>query len=76
MKNVLIRGVPDQVHARLQARASARGQSLQQYLAAEMDRLARRPSMDEVLERIASRSGGQVGLEQAVADLDAERAQR
>jgi plasmid stability protein len=73
MPNVLVRDVPDGVHARLQARAEQRGQSLQQYLAEELRRLADRPSMDEVLARIATHHGGQVGLAQAVRDLDADR---
>jgi antitoxin FitA len=76
MPNVLVRDVPEEVHARLQARAAERGQSLQQYLAGEMRRLAERPSMEEVLARIAARRGGVVGLEQAVADLTAERDRR
>ena len=76
MRNVLVRDVPDEVHARLQARAAERGQSLQQYLAGEMRRLAERPTMDEVLARVAARRGGAVGLVQAVADLAAERERR
>lgn len=76
MPNVLIRDVPEGVHARLQTRADEHGQSLQQYLAGELRRLAERPSMDEVLGRIATRRGGRVGLEQAVADLGVERDRR
>lgn len=73
MPNVLVRDLPDEVHAELQRRAQARGQSLQQYLAAELTRLTGTPPLDEVLERISKRRGGQVGLAQAVEDLDAER---
>lgn len=76
MPNVLIRDVPEPVHGRLQARAEERGQSLQQYLAGELRRLAERPSMEEVLARIATRRGGGVGLDQAVQDLAAERDRR
>jgi plasmid stability protein len=76
MPNVLIRDVPENVHVRLQARANGHGQSLQQYLAGELRRLAERPSMDEVLARIATRHGGHVGLEQAVQDLAADRDRR
>jgi plasmid stability protein len=72
----LVRDLPEDVHARLQARAAERGQSLQQYLAGEMRRLAERPTIDEVLARIASRQGGTVGLDRAVADLAAERDRR
>lgn len=70
---MLIRDVPESVHRRLQARADKQGQSLQQYLVGELRRLAERPSMDEVLSRIAARTGGRVGLEQAVEDLAADR---
>jgi len=76
MPNVLIRDVPENVHARLQSRADMHGQSLQQYLASELRRLAERPSMDEVLARIATRHGGRVGLQQAVQDLTVERDRR
>lgn len=73
MPNVLVRDVPEDVHTALQRRAEQRGQSLQQYLAGELRRLAQRPSVDEVLDRIERHSGGQVGLEQAADDLAEER---
>jgi len=73
MPNLLVRDIPDEVHAALQRRAEQRGQSLQQYLAGELKRLAERPSLDEVLERIERHRGGRVGLHQAVADIASER---
>ncbi len=73
MPNVLVRDVPEDVHAVLQRRAEQRGQSLQQYLAGELKRLAEKPSLDEVLDRIDRRRGGRVGLDQAVEDLTEER---
>lgn len=73
MPNVLVRDLPEEVHATLQRRAVQRGQSLQQYLAGELKRLAERPSLDEVLERIERHRDGQVGLGQAVEDLTEER---
>jgi plasmid stability protein len=76
MPNLLVRDVPDDVHAALQRRAARRGQSLQQFLAAELRRLADRPSVDEVLDRIERRSGGRVGLRQAAEDLGEGRAER
>jgi hypothetical protein len=76
MPNVLVRDIPDDVHAALQRRAERRGQSLQQYLAAELKRLAERPSLDEVLDRVEKRRGGRVGLSQAAQDLAEERARR
>jgi hypothetical protein len=73
MPNVLVRDIPDEVHAALQRRAEERGQSLQQYLAAELARLAERPSVDELFARIGRRRGGRVGLRTAAADLADER---
>ncbi len=73
MPNVLVRDVPEEVHAALQRRAEQRGQSLQQYLSSELKRLAERPSLDEVLDRIERRRGGRVGIAQAVEDLSEER---
>jgi len=76
MPNVLVRDVPDDVHAALQRRAERRGQSLQQFLTSELRRLAERPSVDEVLDRMEQRSGGRVGLRQAAEDLGEEQSQR
>ena len=73
MPNVLIRDLPDDIHASLQRRAAAAGQSLQQYLSSELARVAQSPTMNEVLARIAERSGGRVGLDTAVDDLHDER---
>ena len=57
-KAVQIRGVPDDVHRALRARAAAAGLSLSDYLLDEVTRLARRPPMADVLARAATRSGG------------------
>jgi hypothetical protein len=76
MPNILVRDLPEPIHDELVRRASAAGQSLQQYLTTELTRLATTPTLDEVLARIAQRRGGQVGLGQSIADLDAERAAR
>jgi plasmid stability protein len=73
MPNVLVRDLPDDVHAALVRRADAAGQSLQQFLAHELTRVAASNSMAEVLARIATRSGGRVGVDTAVTDLDSER---
>jgi hypothetical protein len=77
MPNVLVRNIPADVHATLQRRAEARGQSLQQYLAGELRRLAEQPTLEEVLDRIERRRGtGRVGFEEAVAAIAAERDRR
>lgn len=76
MPNVLVRGLTDETHRELLRRAEARGQSLQQYLAAELTRLAGSPTLDDVLRRLDTRSGGRVGFAQAAADLAHERPAR
>lgn len=76
MPNVLIRGIPEDVHAELQRRAREQGQSLQQYLAVELTRIAAKPRLDETLARIGRRRGGRVGLRQAGRDIADERARR
>ena len=73
MANVLVRDLPDDVHAALSQRAKREGQSLQQYLSRELTRLAGQPSVAELFDRIEKREGGSVGLAQAVEDLAAER---
>lgn len=75
MTNVLVRDLPEETHRELLRRAEGRGQSLQQFLAGELIRLAASPTLDDVLRRIESRHGGRVGLAQAAADIDDERSQ-
>jgi plasmid stability protein len=74
MSNILIRDVPADVHAKLQERAERDGRSLQQYLINVLRRLAEQPTMDEVLDRIETYSGGRVGLERAAEYLREDRA--
>jgi hypothetical protein len=76
MTNVLVRDLTKETHRELLRRAEERGQSLQQYLTAELTRLAVSPTLDDVLRRIDTRRGGRVGLDQAVADLADERSSR
>ena len=52
---VQIRNVPDRLHRTLKGRASDAGQTLSDYLLAELERLAVRPTRDEMLARIHSR---------------------
>jgi plasmid stability protein len=73
MPNILVRNLPDDVHGALQQRAEQQGQSLQQYLTNQLTRLVERPTTEELFARIDRRTGGTVGLERSVADLDNER---
>ena len=49
---ITIRDVPDAVRDELAARAALQGKSMQEYLRAELERLAARPPVERVLERI------------------------
>jgi antitoxin FitA len=76
MANVLVRDLPEEVHASLVRRAQEQGQSLQAFLSGELRRIAERPTLQEVLDRVEGREGGRVGLRQAADDLAAERARQ
>jgi antitoxin FitA len=76
MPNVQIREVPDDVHNELVRRAERAGQSLQQYLSAQLASIAATPTLDDVLERIENRSKGQLSKADAVSALEDERARR
>jgi len=69
--SIQIKDVPESSHAILRRRAAVAGQSLQEYLRARLVEEADTPTLDEVLERAAARSGGHVPLAVA-ADLVAE----
>ncbi|MCO5969429.1 FitA-like ribbon-helix-helix domain-containing protein [Actinoallomurus soli] len=53
---VQVRDVPDDVIAKLKQRAEARGQSLAAYLRDLMTEAAANPSVEEVMDRIATRA--------------------
>ena len=52
---ITIRGVPEQVRNELASRAALAGKSMQQYLRAELERLASRPPIERVLAEIFER---------------------
>ena len=76
MTNVQIRNVPDEIHEALVRRAAAAGQSLQQYLTAQLTELATRPTMDEVIARIESGPLGSLSSADAIDALNLDRARR
>ena len=55
---ITIRDVPDAVKDELAARAALQGKSMQEYLRAELERLAARPPVEKVLERIRMQGDG------------------
>jgi plasmid stability protein len=72
MKTIQIRNVPDTVHATLRARAAGAGVSLSDYALAELQRVAQRPPVSDVLQRASSRAGG-AGTAEIVAAVRAGR---
>lgn len=74
--NIQVRDVPEEIHEALVRRAELAGQSLQQFLAAQLAVIAAAPTLDEMLDRIDNRPKGRLSRREAVAALDAERARR
>ena len=70
-----VRNVPDDVHAELRRRAGAAGVSLSEYLLRELERIAARPPIEEVLARSASRRLD-LSMADVVATVRAERPER
>lgn len=54
-KTIQVRDVPDDVHQRLTIRACAERRSLSELVRAEIVEMARRPTMSEMLDRLAGR---------------------
>jgi len=71
--SIQVKDVPEEVHAVLRRRAATAGQSLQEYLLALLRAEAEAPTLDEVLDRIEHRCGGELGLEAAAAIIREER---
>lgn len=66
MGTVQVRDVPDEVHAKLKARAAASGVSLSEYIRAMLERKASRPTPEELEARIRAR--GPVQLSEPIED--------
>jgi hypothetical protein len=52
---IQIRNVPDALHRKLKARAALAGMSLSDYLRREVERVAERPSLEEIGRLLRSR---------------------
>jgi len=76
MPNVQVRDVPDDVHAELVRRAELAGQSLQQFLAAQLATIAATPTIEDILGRIEERPKGRLSAASAIEAIDDERARR
>ena len=76
MTAITIRHVPEGVRNELAARAASQGQSMQEYLLAELERLAATPDVAQVVLDVRRRKRllrRELGAELIVADLDADR---
>lgn len=76
MPSITIRDVPEATRDELAARARATGRSLQEYLLAELQKLAAKPSADEWLARVRERkrrTGSTLSREQILEALDVDR---
>ncbi|MGA3209906.1 MAG: hypothetical protein ABSD20_01285 [Terriglobales bacterium] len=74
-KMIQLRHVPDTLHRTLKARAALAGMSLSDYLVAEIRRIAERPTLGEMRERLSRREPVNLPLSAAEA-VRAEREAR
>jgi plasmid stability protein len=74
-KTIQIRNVPEDVHRELKVRAAQARKSLSELVLAELIEIARRPTMAEWLERVASREPV-LGPESSADLIRAGRAER
>jgi hypothetical protein len=73
---ISIRDVPEKVRDELAARAALRGESMQEFLRAELERLASRPSVDAWLQQVHKRKRAaqtRVSVKQILESKDADR---
>lgn len=73
---ITIRDVPEAVRDQLAARAALKGQSMQEFLRSELERLAARPTAEAWLEQVRKRkraSQTRVSSRQIIRERDADR---
>jgi plasmid stability protein len=76
MPSVTIRDVPAEVRNELAARAAGRGQSMQEFLRAELVRIVEKPTVEEVIARARERVrrlGDGLSADEILAARDADR---
>jgi plasmid stability protein len=54
-KMIQIRNVPDELHRTLKVRAAKAGMTLSDYLLSEIEQIAERPTLTEMMERLRRR---------------------
>ena len=73
---ITVRDVPEKVRDELAARAALQGKSMQEFLRAELERLAARPSVDAWLQQVRKRKRAaktRVSSRQILGHRDADR---
>ena len=60
---IQIRNVPDALHREMKSRAALAGMSLSDYLLRELQQIAERPTMAQMLERLHRRSPVEVDID-------------
>jgi antitoxin FitA len=73
---ITIRDVPESIRDELAGRAARQGQSMQEFLRGELERLASRPSLNSWLEHVRSRkraSGTRAPAKLILKSRDADR---
>lgn len=73
---ITIRDVPRKVKDELAARAALQGKSMQEYLRAELERLAARPPVEQLLARIRERkrtAATRISPQEILAHRNADR---
>jgi len=73
---ITIRDVPERVRDELASRAALQGKSMQEYLRAELERIASRPSVESWVEQVRRRkraANNQISAAEIVRQRDADR---
>ena len=73
---ITVRDVPDEVRDELAARAARQGKSMQEFLRGELERLAARPALETVLDRIRERkatAGTRISAAEVLRHRNADR---
>ncbi|MGH4024758.1 MAG: FitA-like ribbon-helix-helix domain-containing protein [Pseudonocardiaceae bacterium] len=74
--SITIRDVPEDVRDELAGRAARAGRSLQEHLRSELIELARRPSVEQLLDRVRERKAAtstRLSIEEIIEHRDADR---
>jgi antitoxin FitA len=76
MTMIQIRHVPEEVHRALKVRAAAAGMTLSDYLLRELRELVRKPTLEELFDRIERDEGAAVETDEVVDGIRRDREER